>query len=106
MIGSAGQKRTVVLEERCQASGQTGWRPDLPTILPPPRRRVESKEQSAASILFNALLVVSALLLTFVVLVREEEYALAQPEQPAPLSARAPQAAPDISEELTFVPPG
>jgi hypothetical protein len=51
----------------------------LPTDLPR-RRRVESKTKSVVTLLFNTFMVVSALLLTFVVLVREEQYALAQPD--------------------------
>ncbi len=51
----------------------------MPTDLPRPRR-VESKTKSVVTVLFNTFMVVSALLLTFVVLVREEQYVLAQPE--------------------------
>jgi hypothetical protein len=51
----------------------------LPTDLPRPRRP-ESRTTTAVTFLFNTFMVVSALLLTFVVLVREEQYALAQPD--------------------------
>lgn len=78
----------------------------MPTVLPPPRRRVESKERSVANILFNTFLVVSALLLTFVVLIREEEYALAQPDNPTQIIADSPRGAPDIIEQMMVIPPG
>lgn len=50
----------------------------MPTVLPPSRRVKKKRKLSVFSVLFNTFLVVSALALTFAVLVREEEYALAQ----------------------------
>ncbi len=107
MIG-VPEKTNGIAGGTLPSAGQTGWRSHLPTILPPRRRvkNAESKEQSVASILFNTFLVVSALLLTFVVLVREEEYALARPDDPAPAAAETPQAAPSISEQMLQIPPG
>ena len=49
----------------------------MPTILPPPHRK-EKPRLSVFSVLFNTFLVASALALTFALLVREEQYALAQ----------------------------
>ena len=51
----------------------------MPTDLPRPRR-ADTKTKTAVTFLFNTFMVVSALLLAFVVLVREEQYALAQPD--------------------------
>jgi hypothetical protein len=51
----------------------------LPTDLPRPRR-AQTKTKSVVNFLFNTFMVVSAALLAFVVLVREEQYALAQPD--------------------------
>lgn len=51
----------------------------MPTDLPRPRR-AQTKTKSVVNFLFNTFMVVSAALLAFVVLVREEQYALAQPD--------------------------
>jgi hypothetical protein len=60
----------------------------LPTVMPPvsPRSpRVPEKRSLAGKIfdvLFNGALIVSALILTIIVLVREEQYAYGQQEDP------------------------
>jgi len=105
MIGVPDKNERNCGRNVAKRPGQTGWRSVLPTVLPRPRRHVESKKQSVASLIFNTFLVVSALLLTFIVLVREEEYALAQPDDPTQITADSPHAAPDIGEQMR-IPPG
>ena len=70
----------------------------MPTALPPRRRIGKKPKLSVFSILLNTFLLVSALGLTFVVLVREEQYALASPDA-------SDRAAPDIGERMQ-APPG
>jgi hypothetical protein len=73
--------------------------------LPP--RRVERKTASFFTLVLNTFMLVSALLLTFVVLVREEQYAFGQPDDPAPIiNSKAPQTPPDLPGASVVLPPG
>jgi hypothetical protein len=69
--------------------GKTDGDIPLPTVMPPvsSRPRREPQKRSLAGkifdVLFNGVLIVSALILTFIVLVREEQYAYGEQEDPA-----------------------
>jgi hypothetical protein len=95
--GRAGDESLVGEEHTCavgllagsQCRGKNDGDIPLPTILPsvPPHPRREPEKRSRAGkifdVLFNGALIVSALILTFIVLVREEQYAYGEQEDPA-----------------------
>jgi hypothetical protein len=84
----------------------------LPTVMPPVpsrRRRVPEKRSLAGKIfdvLFNGALIVSALILTFIVLVREEQYAYGQQEDPAMVIEQALMLGQmDMPDQIKVIPP-
>jgi hypothetical protein len=79
--------QTFACGMRCQSwmPGTIRRRNPLPTNLPQPRRpgKKHLPAQTVFNVLFNTTLVVSALVLMLIVLVREEQFSLAHPEDMA-----------------------
>jgi hypothetical protein len=77
----------------------------LPTALPRPRRVEAKKKPSFFTLLLNTFMIASAVLLTFMVLVREEQYALAQTNSLPAVISTMPQATPDMTGQTMAMPP-
>jgi hypothetical protein len=84
----------------------------LPTVIPPVwsrPRRVPEKRSLAGKIfdvLFNGALIVSALILTLIVLVREEQYAYGQQQDPAiAIEQELMQSQMDMTDQKMVIPP-
>jgi hypothetical protein len=84
----------------------------LPTVMPPVRlrpRRVPEKRSLAGKIfdvLFNGALIVSALIFAIIVLVREEQYAYGEHEDPAIVIEQALMLGQmDMPDQIKVIPP-
>jgi hypothetical protein len=92
--------------------GKTNGDIPLPTVMPPVSSRplrAPGKRSLAGKIfdvLFNGALIVSALILAVIVLVREEQYAYGQQEDPAmAIEQTLMTGQMDMTDQKTVIPP-
>jgi hypothetical protein len=109
---AAGHAGDVGLVAGSKCRGKTDGDIPLPTVLPPVLqrpRRAPGKRPLAGKIfdvLFNGVLIVSALILAFVVLVREEQYAYGEQEDPAlAMEQTLMPGQMDMTDQKTVIPP-